>query len=164
MSQTNSEKTKIGDKEYEMYMLPPMQSHDLLMDVAKMVGPALGPLIDALFSKATGKGADDLMGQELGTDFFTKAAGALFSGVDKSILKNVIDTFKEITFVGGTPLKGIFEAHYLGKLDEMYKWIGWGMRVQWGKSLNALVSVINLPSLQSAQSAQASQSQIASTG
>lgn len=142
MSQVTSNKESINGHEYEMFMLPPMDSHELLMDVAKMVGPAVGPLLDQLLQ---GKSAgnlefDKVMEQDLGPEFFTKAAGSLFSNLNKVVLKKVIDAFKEVTLVTGSgKLTDIFDVQFSGELDAMYKWIAFGMKVQWGKSLNALV-------------------------
>ncbi|GAG10384.1 unnamed protein product, partial [marine sediment metagenome] len=36
MSQEDSYKKEIGGREYEMFMLPPIMSNDLLMDAIKM--------------------------------------------------------------------------------------------------------------------------------
>lgn len=140
MSQTTPETTTIGGKTYTMYMLPPMQSHDLLMDVAKMVGPSIGPVLDTVVGMLTGGGIEQAMDTELGPSFFTKAAGAFFGGVDKKVIRDTIEAFKGVSEVNGAPLKGIFDAHFMGALEEMYQWVAWGMRVQWGKSLSALVA------------------------
>jgi hypothetical protein len=144
MSQLEAVSQEIDGHQYEMYMLPPLDSHDLFMDVVKMVGPTLGPVIDALFAGRERKGAglDDLLEQEVGPDFFSKAATNLFGSIDKTVLKRVIEAFKEVTLVDKKPLSKIFDVHFKGELASMYKWLGWGMKVQWGKSLSALVSGI----------------------
>jgi hypothetical protein len=139
MSQVEAVETQIGESKYEMYMLAPMVSHGLLMDVGKMVGPAIGPVLDALFSKAGGENKiEQVMDQEIGADFFSSAAKALFENINKKTLADVINAFKTVTHVDGMPLDKIFDAYFMGKLDEMYRWLFWGMRVQWGKSLSAL--------------------------
>lgn len=138
MSQLDAEKKVIGGKTFEVYMLPPMDSHELLMDVAKMVGPSLGPVLDKLFGEGRSKG--EVLEQELGTEFFTKAASALFSGIDKKVLADVMQALREVTHVDGVPLDGSFDMQFKGNLDSMYKWLFFGMKVQWGKSLGALVN------------------------
>lgn len=139
MSQHTPESTMIGEHKYEMYMLPPMTSHELFIDVCKMIGPSLGPAIDALIKKLTPDSSlNNLLGQELSGDFFTKALTALFSGLDKKVLRDTIVAFKTVTHADGIPLEGIFDAHFHGRLDALYAWLLWGMRVQWGKSLSAL--------------------------
>lgn len=143
MSQVQAETTHIGESYYEMYMLPPMKSHDLLMDVVKMVGPSMGPVVDTFFSKMKGDSLEEIMNTNLDGDFFTKAFAVLFENLNKSVLNKVIDSFKTVTQVGAegktSPLEKIFDVHFMGKLENMYAWIAWGMRVQWGKSLSALI-------------------------
>lgn len=144
MSQNTEAKTKIDGHDYVMYMLAPMVSHNLLMDVVRMVGPALGPALDALFGMAKEKKGADFLDLELGPEFFGKAAKALFEGLDKKVLENVIDAFKDQTHIDGKPLGPIFDIFYRGELGAMYKWIAWGMKVQWGKSFSALVTSIDI--------------------
>lgn len=141
MSQQQGTTSKINEHEYTMYMLPPMASHDLFVDVLKMVGPSIGPVIDALLQGGKFELAD-FMQQELGADFFSKAASALFGGLDKKILRDCIKAFGDVTHVDDMPLAPIFDRHFQGELGAMYQWLLWGMRVQWGKSLSALGSVV----------------------
>lgn len=135
MSQLTSEKKEIDGNSYEVYMLPPMISQDLLMDVAKMVGPALGPVLDKFFNG----GNPDVLNQELGADFFSRAASTFFMGLDKKIMRDVIGAMSGVTEVDGKPLKNIFDIHFRGRLEVMYQWLMFGMKVQWGNSLSALV-------------------------
>jgi len=142
MSQQDGVTETIDGKQYKMYMLSPMVSHNLLMDVVKMVGPALGPLLDTVFSEAKKESSEDVLEQELGSDFFERAATKLFGGLDKAVLEKVINAFKEVTFVGedAAPLTPVFDAWFAGDLAAMYKWLMFGMKTQWGKSLSALAS------------------------
>ena len=135
MPQTQGQTKEIDGNTYTMFMLSPMRSHDLLMDVVKMIGPGLGPLLDASISS----GGVNLE-QQLDAKFFSRAASALFSGIDKSIVKHVIDEFSKVTQVQGDSgtLDKYLEAHFLGRLSSMYKWIAWGMGVQWGGLVGAL--------------------------
>lgn len=145
MSQKEGVTEVIDGKTYTMYMLPPMVSNDLLIDVAKMIGPALGPVVDYL---VTGKKSDELsavMDKELDSGFFTKVATSLSRELDKEVFTRVIQTFKQFTHVDGQPLDRIFDAHFRGELGAMYRWLAWGMRVQWGKCWSALGGVVSLP-------------------
>jgi len=143
VSQVEPHKTTIGEHEYTMHMLPPMQSHKLFLRVIKMVGPALGPVFDTFFSAAK-TGGKDALEQEVPTEFFTKAAAALFGELDEKVLDDVIRALKEVTIVEGSGKldRGQFDAHFLGRLEEMYQWLAWGMKVQWGKSVGALLTGI----------------------
>jgi hypothetical protein len=139
MSQATLETTQFDGHTYGMYQLPPMVSHDLLMDFTRMVGPAVGPLLDTLFAAFSGKGVEAVLEMDLTPSFFTAAAGSLFGGIDKRVIENTIRKFSEYSEVDGMKMTpGIFEAHFLGNLDAMYRWLAWGMKVQWGKSLRAL--------------------------
>ena len=141
MSQKTGTETTFGDKKYLMYMLPPTRSFDLMLDFAKMVGPGLGPVLDALAQSRRGAAPDaDIMDQELSNDFFTKAAQALFSGIDKKVIHDVRLSFAEMTEIDGVQLSGIFETHFHGDMSSLLKWYAWGIRVQWGKSLTDLVA------------------------
>ena len=111
MSQRDGVTESIDGHEYTVYMLAPMISHDLLTDVAKMVGPAQGPVIDT-------------------------------GGLDKKVLRDTINRKADMTHVDGKPLKPIFDEHFRGGLHVMYQWLGFAMKVQWGKSLSALGSVV----------------------
>lgn len=140
MSQLDGETREIDGCTYTVYMLGPMVSHDLLVDVSKMIGPALGPVLDVLLpGAALGK---DLSKLELDAGFFSRAASSLFSGLDKATLKSVINTLAEVTHANGKPLKPIFEIHFRGRLHVMYQWLAFAMEVQWGKCFSALGSVV----------------------
>ncbi len=136
MSQKEAQTERIGDHDYEMFMLAPMRSHGLLMDVAKMVGPALGSAVGAL----VGGDAKDIMEREVTPDLLSTALGKLFLDLNKKTLEDVIRAFSEVTFVDGKPLTKIFDDHFHGALEDLYRWLAWGFKVQWGKSLGALVS------------------------
>jgi hypothetical protein len=139
MSQLTADTKRIGESDYLMRQLPPMQSHDLLMDVSKMLGPSLGPLLDTLF---VGKDAAAVMDMDIGPAFFTQAAVAFFKGIDKKVISNTISAFAKVSEVDGKPLHLILDDHFHGNLHEMYGWLAWGMSVQWGKSVRALVKGI----------------------
>ena len=142
MSQADPHAKTIGEHEFVMYMLPPMQSHDLLMDVIQMVGPGLGPVFDALGSKAKDKALSDLLSEDLTSDFFTKAAETLFSGLRKDVLEKSIKALRKVTQIDGKSLDSTFDLHFLGRLDLMYQWLIWGFQVQWGKAFGALLGGI----------------------
>lgn len=131
MSQLDGETKDIDGHKYTVYMLPPMTSHELLVDVSKMIGPALGPLIDGAQQQSDGLNYRAL---------FDRAAQALFSGLDKAVLRALIDKMSEVSHVDGKPLKPIFDGHFRGRLDWLYAWLAFAMKVQWGKPLSALTS------------------------
>ena len=144
MSQAEPHTTTIGDRAYTMSMIPPMKSHRLLVKVVQMVGPALGPVFDMFYGavKDGSANTDNLLDKEVPVEFFSKAAGTLFDSIDEQVLDKVIDEFKKVTVVEGLGLLDTkFDVHFLGKLDEMYQWVAWGMSVQWGKVFGGLAAV-----------------------
>lgn len=140
MSQHDGVTETVGEHEYTMYMLPPMRSHNLLMDVAKMVAPAIGDAVGALLSGKTDEKKASIMEQEISPELISSAVSKLAKDVNQKTSDKVFSAFREVTHVDGKPLDRIFDEHFRGALDEMYRWLFWGMRVQWGKSLSALVS------------------------
>lgn len=135
MSQNQGINQTIDGKVYIMHMLPPLESNDLLIDVMKMIGPSLGAFFDSV---SKGKGGFDFE-SELGPDFFTNAASSLFKSLDKTTVRNVINAFAKVTIVEGSgTLDQTLAIHFAGRLPALYKWIAWGMRVQWGGLASAL--------------------------
>lgn len=139
MSQQDGATKKIGDRAFTMYMLPPRKSHNLLMDLFKMIGPTMGTLFDGFMGKGKGLNLENIDDLDLGPDFFSKSTKQLFEAINKETLDSIIDALQTVTVVDpGGKLADIFDAIFLGKLPDMYAWLIWGMQVQWGKSLSAL--------------------------
>jgi len=141
MPQNVPQETIIDGKKYVMYMLPPMQSQDLLFDVLKMVGPSCGPILDVLISNRSGSKIDvsTFLEQEFSPNFFTLAAKEFFGGLNKDIVRLIEKSFADVTQVDGMPLNKIFDIHFLGDIGGLFRWVTWGMGVQWGKVFSALV-------------------------
>lgn len=157
--QTQGTSKEIDGKSYTMFTLPPMLSHDLLMDFAKMTLPGIGPVVDAIVG---GKETVSAMEQELGGNFFTNAAKIIAENLNKATVKRLIEEFSKVTVVQGAgKLNEIFEAHFAGRLAAMYLWLAWGLEVQWGGLLGALKTSTQL---QSAFAELRSKSQPGSTG
>jgi hypothetical protein len=138
MSQIAPNNKTICDRACCMYMLPPMQSHNLLVDFTKMVGPSVGPLLDAL-TQSPGGISNINLDAELVDGFFTKSLHNFFTDLNKDVLQNTINAFAAVTTVNGAILSKTFDSEFQGELDKMYRWLAWGLDVQWGKSFRALV-------------------------
>lgn len=143
MSQREGVNKAIDGHNFTMYMLAPRQSNALLVKVSKMIGPSAGPIIDQIMVLTKGRPISESLDQEVDvSDFFTKASGVLFSSLDQLVIDNVIDEFAKVTEADDVFVNRIFDDFFRGKLDLMYKWLAWGMSVQWGKSLSALVGAL----------------------
>ena len=163
MPQNELASTTIGEFDYEMAMIAARRSNRLLIAVAKMVGPAVGPLIDKAADQK--KGVKSLLDVELGADFFSKALSNLFAHLDEDTLDRVVDEFAKVTFVTGVGKlsdQGKIDIHFQDRIGDLYKWLLWGMKVQWGKSLSALDFFTS--TVQGAKKEKESQSPSTSTG
>jgi len=143
MSQHEAIKKEIDGFEYSMNMMDPLRSNKLLIQVCKMIGPAVGPVLDRMVSS---KGLET----ELDSDFISKAFTSLFQNMDSDKIEYLIKEFTKdcsVTIEGKTvALSSIFDLHFMGAIDRMYKWFIFCTQAQWGKCLGALTSTIALQS------------------
>ena len=142
MSQKDPVIKRIGDYNFKMFMLPPLLSNRLLLEVTKMIGPSVGPVVDMIFNSVKSRNTDAL-DIELGSDFFSKAAQALFKDLEVATTERLIEAFSKVTAVDDQPLEGRVDYFFIGELDVMYQWLAWGLKVQWGKCLGSLVNAIS---------------------
>lgn len=136
MAQTDSNKKTINGNEYEVYMMPPTPSHELLMELLKMLGPGVGPLIDSAIS-----GGNLDPNKEVDMGMFSRAMATICHSLDIATTRKLINELAKVTLVNNRKLggqDGIFEAHFVGKMDELYSWLFFAARVQWGKCWGAL--------------------------
>lgn len=131
MPQDTSKTKDIGGVSYEVFMLPPRVGMSMLVDIGKVVGPALG-LVNA--------GSED--GNE--NEMFMKVASTLISGIDKQTLNYVCDKLSEVTHVNGMPLDKVFDSHFMGKMGSLFQWLVFALEVQYSDFLNALGSASDL--------------------
>lgn len=138
MSQLESTKKTIGENNYEVYMLAPTPSHKLFVEVVKMLGPGAGPIMDVIFSD----GKIDL-DRNVDMGMFSRAMATVCHSLDYEITRKLIEELAKVSTVNGKKLggpTGVFEAHFAGKMDELYTWLVFAMGVQWGKCIGALMS------------------------
>lgn len=141
MSQKEGVTKVIGEHEYTMYMLPPLVSNRLLIKLGKLVSPALGALLDA-FSGSKGFKIDELLDSSVESTKFSRAVKELTENLEDTSLDPFIENLRKVTHVKGFgELDKVFDEFFRGGLDEMYKWLFWGMAVQWGKSFGVLVGM-----------------------
>ncbi len=140
MSQREAAKTTIDGDSYELYMLSPRISRRLLTDVIRMILPAVGPVMDAFAGSGSLEKLLDTDLSDLEGDFFSAAATSLADRLDNDLQDRLFDTMAEVCHVDGKPLKGIFDVHFLGRLDAMYQWLFWSMKIQWGPTWRVLAS------------------------
>ncbi len=139
MSQEDFQTKVIEGVEYKSFMLPPMKSQALLVQVSKMIGPSIGPVLDKLAGKTS---VSDMLDQTVTADFFAKAAEAFFRDIDSDKLESVQMALMDKCHADNQPLSNIYNVVFLGRLDLMYRWMAFAMQAQWGKLSSALVPMI----------------------
>lgn len=124
----------IGGANYRVGQIPATKCYKLAIAVGKIVGPALGHLLDA-------QGIEGFGDVELKSDTFSDAVSALLSRADENEVERIISQLAEVTMVdpaGGEafqPLKGIFELHFAGKLKAMSLWLKFALETQFADFL-----------------------------
>lgn len=132
---------EINGVTYTVGQLPPSQALDLLMDLVKMLGPALGPVFENIGTLG------DLMDRDVGEiklTFLGEAVRGLCGGLDKNVTKSAIKTLATVTSCNpGGQLDRTFEAFFLDRgLGEMFTWLKFALEVQYSDFLAALGSAI----------------------
>ena len=136
MSRETQSTTIDGDR-YEMTQLGATAGYRLFHRLFKMLGPTFGKVTDAL--------ADDgnIQDVNLSSDAAVAAIEALTHHVKESDLDHVIGVLKAETSVGiggsdkTVPLTGVFEMHFSGRIGTLFRWLAWGLKVQYASFLDA---------------------------
>lgn len=133
MSQKDGVSKEIDGRTYTVYMLGPTVAMDMLIDIGKVVGPALSSL---------GQDAA-VLDQEINARFFASAASGLFANLNKATLREVTQTLAKTTLVDDVALDKIYESHFRGRLGSLAKWLAFALQVQYGNFLSALGDASN---------------------
>ncbi len=136
--QSDSNTKTIGESSYEIFMLPATTGLDVFLDLARIVGPAIGVVFDG----ADLKELDTIGDLAFSGDVFEKAARQIFQAEEKETVKATIKILAAHTHVDGKKLGDTFEAHFQGKIGEMFKWLVFALEVNYSDFLD--VSRISL--------------------
>ena len=121
----------IDGEQYSFYQLGAIKSHNLLLKIGKIVGPALGALQDVEEEESILDAKIDL----------TAILEGIFDKADEKTLEGIIVTLcSQITHNGenGTgPLKSIeiIDLHFKGRLPSMYKVLYTALEAQYSDFL-----------------------------
>lgn len=135
------QQTVIDGHRYEMTMFPATESYRLFHRLLKIIGPAFGKIVDAM-------GDGDIQDVDLSNETTIEAIIALTTHIKESDLDHVIDKLRNCTHVGvdgsdkTVPLKGIFEMHFAGALASMFRWLLWGLQVQYANFIEGFGSMM----------------------
>lgn len=134
-------RTVIDGDLYEMSLFGATQGYRLFHRLFKMFGPSFGKLIDAVADS-------NLQDVNLSSDAVVTALRSLTDSVSEADLDVLIDALRKQTLVGvgGTektvPLAGVFELHFSGRIGTMFKWLGWGVKVQYSSFADAFADMM----------------------
>ena len=149
----DSEKTTINSVGYQVTKLPYKASKRVLLRLYKALGPALGQgLADAL---AGPSGLRSVLGTEIGP-----ALGAAVRTLAETLAEDdfdfVVEALAEYTQISKSegkwlPLKQEMEFHFAGNMPELFQWLAFALRVNYGgffdgKGLGALLTPTNAAS------------------
>lgn len=136
MSQLTTASKEIGDKGYVYTVgkLDPFVATDLLVDLMKMFGPAVGAFGSGIVT--TKDAVDKLLdGVPEGVDDdgfmrnLEKGFSELAKGLDKTIMRTAIVEFGKVTSVQVTPerapqlIGAALNLHFRENFDDMYPWL-----------------------------------------
>ncbi|KKN04673.1 hypothetical protein LCGC14_1095060 [marine sediment metagenome] len=132
---------------YTFEMLEATRSWKLVLRLAKMLGPSLGHLADALLSGGEGVSKEvsgkelinRLMAFDFSGDFVGSAIEALVDHMGEAEVEYVINELKSKTRVNDTqPLSQVFDLHFQGEPWKIINWMRHALTAQMGPSLGGL--------------------------
>jgi len=116
----------IDGEDYTFCLLPPRQSVRLLTKIMKIIGPALGTIVEG----------NDLSNLDSVQDIdfdLSKAVSALFDHVNEDDVDMIIDALiSQVIHKGTGDLSKSFDYHFQGRLPHLFKVIGAALEVQYG--------------------------------
>ena len=146
MSQVDGTTETIDGFQYTVMMLAPEDSIDLLVDIAKVIGPSLGKAADAAGDGDDQKGLNAFLDQEINKEFFSGIVRTMTDRLDKQAVRRAMKMLSEKTFVtidkDGKTIKAklntVFAAHFLGRPLSILKWFAFALKVNYGNFFGAL--------------------------
>jgi hypothetical protein len=141
----DSRDKQVGSSTYRVTQLGATQSLTTLLDLAKMLGPALGVVVDG----AGGHSASfaDLANAQVTGAVFARATEALFSRLDNVKVQEIINKMREKTQVDREGngnfqnLAPIFDVHFAGKMGELFGWFRFALEVNYSDFLPLLADL-----------------------
>jgi len=132
--QNEIQKTTISGDTYGVYMLPPRVANKMLIRIVKTVGPSLGLVVEELDDDAVKGGLVGLMkNPKIDGSFIAKVAQELCERLDEDQIEGMMDTLADVSEVEGKGnLLKAFDAHFHGKIGELYAWFAFALQVQFG--------------------------------
>jgi hypothetical protein len=142
-----SQDRQIGDSTFKVYELPATQGLAMFMQLAKMVGPAMGVLVDAAKASTGGASLANVLGASISGDVFGAAMESLATRLDEQQVQAMIAKLREKTEVdlsgSGNFVQlsqGLYDTIFAGKIMALLTWLRFALEVQFADFLPALAS------------------------
>lgn len=137
------EKTIKGST-YKVRNLRPKQAFDLMVDVAKSLGPGAGALLDMVFF--SGGSMKEGFAKAAASLDLEETVSAITKGLDKKLLNDAMTMLSEVTVVetdgAPKPLKACFDDHFAGRVGAMLEWFGFAFASQYTDFTESLRSAL----------------------
>jgi len=115
---------------YQVNQLPARKGLELLTEVATVAGPLVAAMGD--------KGLSGLLDSEADGGAFLGVAKAIAGSLDSKRVLGITDTLAGVTYLEGKALTGnALDAHFMGRVFSMLKWLAFALEVQFGDFFNA---------------------------
>lgn len=123
-------------------MLDPLVAQDLWLDLVKALTPAIEKAAaKASFDTGGDSGLQNIIAQLLDGPEGMRAVASGFAELAQRLtpvqMRNMCETFARVTFYSSNgsqwpPLAESFNVHFRGRLDEMYRWLWFALKVNFG--------------------------------
>jgi hypothetical protein len=141
MSQMDGKAREIEGHTYRVRMLDPMVASDLLVDIGKVIAPALGAIGGFALGEKDGvskllEGDGNGSGETVVGSAFERGVVGFVDRLEKQKLREIVETMARATALVVGPqeepeLWPLFNAHFGGRLVAMYKWLAFALEVQY---------------------------------
>lgn len=139
---------RIGETLYRVTELPATRSLDMLIGLFKMIGPALGVVMDGV-DTAKRTSLADMLDAKLSGDAFARAAAELAARVNTPQVQDMIAKLRACTQYDpggqGETFRNMtaetFDMHFAGRMHELFGWLAFALEVQFGDFFGSLASL-----------------------
>jgi len=125
MTQKTSQIKTIGGHKFEVFMLPPFEAQDVIIDIGNVLAPALGAAATAFASAKVGSVLDI----DVDNPHISSGIAKLMQGLTKDKMRDLVHTMADVTHCDGTPLPGVMDEVFRGDLPLMYQWLWFALEV-----------------------------------
>ena len=126
--------------EYQLSLLPSSKALDIFIDIIKVAGPTIGPVIGSFLSG----GKKGMLEVDVSEIKLEDAIKGFTDSLSKDTLKSIMKMFAEHTIVVGSgPLNKLYEMHFAqqGVMHQM-QWFGECLKFHYSDFWDVLLSML----------------------